>query len=155
MIVRAGVADQTHLLTLIREFYEIDHHPYRESRVLHGLVPLLRDDRYGQVWLIADEGRPPAESDGYAIVTWGWSLESGGLDCILDELYLRRRGEGRGAAAIEQIVAAAAAAGASAMFLETEARNERVRHFYHRHGFETEDSIWLSRQLETDSADVG
>ncbi|MEZ5227536.1 MAG: hypothetical protein R2710_12900 [Acidimicrobiales bacterium] len=28
---------------------------------------------------------------GYSVVTWGWSLESGGLDCILDEIYVERR----------------------------------------------------------------
>ena len=69
VIVRAGVADQAHLLTLIEEFYEIDRHPYRESRVLDGLVPLLRNDRYGQVWLIADQGKPRTEADGYRFET--------------------------------------------------------------------------------------
>jgi GNAT superfamily N-acetyltransferase len=147
-IVRAGVGDQAHLLTLIGEFYEIDRHEYRESRVLAALVPLLLDDRYGQVWLISEDDRPTAAADGYAIVTWGWSLESGGLDCILDELYLRRRGQGRGTEAVEQIIAAARAAGASTMFLETEAANERARRFYARRGFAVEDSIWMRRRLD-------
>ena len=146
-VARAGFDDQAHLLTLIREFYEIDHHEYRESRVLAGLVPLLADDRYGQVWLITSHAGAPTKADGYAIVTWSWSLESGGLDCILDEVYLGQRGHGRGTRALEEIVDAAAAAGARAMFLETEAHNERVRRFYSRLGFTIEDSIWMSWQL--------
>lgn len=31
-------------------------------------------------------GEPPL---GYAIVTWGYSLESGGREALLDEIYLK------------------------------------------------------------------
>ena len=106
-ITRAGVGDEARLLNLIGEFYEMDEHHYQESRVLAALRPLLADDRYGQVWLITDDGKPAPEAQGYAIVTWSWSLESGGLDCILDELYLRHRGRGHGAEALEEVMAAA------------------------------------------------
>ena len=142
---RAGPADVEHLVALIKEFYAIDRHSYADERVKAGLVPLLEDDRFGQVWLIhaADED----EADGYAVVTWSWSLESGGRDCLLDELYLRTRGTGLGGAALAEITAAAADAGARAMFLETEAHNERVRAFYRRNGFVTEQSVWMSRSL--------
>jgi ribosomal protein S18 acetylase RimI-like enzyme len=33
------------------------------------------------------------------------------------------------------------------MFVETEAANTRVRDFYRRHGFEVEESIWMSRDV--------
>lgn len=142
VIVRAGVADEAVLLPLVREFYEVDRHAFERERVLAGLRPLLVDDRHGQVWLIREPG---GDVGGYAVVTWGWSLESGGRECLLDEIYVRTPGLGLGGTALEAIVEAAGAAGASAMFLETEAHNERARAFYRRGGFATEDSIWMSR----------
>jgi GNAT superfamily N-acetyltransferase len=142
VIARARVADEAVLLPLIREFYEVDRHPFERERVLAGLRPLLADDRHGQVWLIREPG---AEVGGYAVVTWGWSLESGGREALLDEIYVRTPGTGLGGTALEAIVKAAADAGASAIFLETEAHNDRARSFYQRGGFTTEESIWMSR----------
>lgn len=114
--------------------------------MLAGLKPLLSDDTRGQVWLILDADTTDT-AGGYAVVTWSWSLESGGRDCILDEFYVRERGRGVGAAALAEILTAAAHAGARAMFLETEAHNSRVRRFYSRAGFVREDSVWMSRTL--------
>jgi GNAT superfamily N-acetyltransferase len=84
---------------------------------------------------------------GYGVVTWGWSLESGGRDALLDELYVRDRGRGAGAALLEAIVAAARARGASRMFLETEEGNAAARRFYARAGFDVEGSVWMQRSL--------
>jgi GNAT superfamily N-acetyltransferase len=146
VIRRARLADLAELLPMIEEFCEIDRHPFDRARVLAGLMPLLSDDAHGQVWVIRDPDTTETPG-GYAVVTWSWSLESGGRDCILDELYVRGRGQGLGAAALAAVMAAAAQAGASAMFLETEAHNSRVRRFYSRAGFVTEDSVWMSRSL--------
>lgn len=141
---RAGPVDEAVLLVLIEEFCAIDRHDFDRNRVLRGLTPLLAGDDVGQVWLV--EGEPGAV-DGYAVVTWSWSLESGGRDCLLDELYVRRRGEGLGGRALREVLAAAAGAVAAAMFLETESHNARVRAFYRRAGFEVESSVWMARPL--------
>lgn len=146
-IRRAAPSDEDRLLVLIREFYEIDRHEYDEARVRAALAPLLSGDDLGQVWLIS--GGPGGAGDpvGYAVVTWGYSLESGGRDALLDEIYVRDRGRGIGARAMEEVLAASAAAGATRMFLETEAHNERVRGFYRSLGFVADDSVWMSREL--------
>ncbi len=141
---RATVGDIDVLLPLIQAFYEIDGHEYREAHIVRALTPLLRDDTLGQVWLIVDG---PDGPDGYAILTWGWSLESGGRDALLDEIYVRDRGHGVGSRALEELVDAARAAGASRVFLETEAHNDAVRRFYGRHRFVDERSVWMLREL--------
>ncbi|MCW1959924.1 MAG: GNAT family N-acetyltransferase [Mycobacterium sp.] len=138
---RAGEHDHHELLALIEQFYGIDGHDFDPARIDRGLLPLLRDDTHGQVWIL---GNPPI---GYAIVTWSWSLESGGRDCILDELYVASRGDGLGTHLMTEVINHARRAGAAAMFLETEAPNERARHFYEKLGFEHEDSTWFSRDL--------
>jgi GNAT superfamily N-acetyltransferase len=66
---------------------------------------------------------------------------------LLDEIYVRHRSQGIGGTALEEILRECRRAGASRMFLETEAHNAAVRTFYARHGFATEASIWMSRDL--------
>ena len=140
---RANSADLEAMLSLISEFYEIDRHAYDEDRVAAALAPMLADDSLGQVWVL-DDGIGPT---GYAIITWTWSLESGGRDCILDEIYVREQGAGAGAELIERAISEAEDFGALAIFLETEAHNSRVRGFYSRHGLAVEDSVWMSTRL--------
>lgn len=142
---RATVADLHTITEMIEEFYAIDHHPYRHHQVAAALSPLLVDDSLGQVWVFTDSA---AEPEGYAVVTWGYSLESGGRDALLDEFYVRRRRQGIGGRAIQAIMAAAASAGASRLFLETEALNEDARRFYRSHGFREEESVWMSSILD-------
>jgi ribosomal protein S18 acetylase RimI-like enzyme len=148
-VYRAGPDDLAALLPLVHEFCVADRHEFDEERVTRALRPLLAGDEHGQVWLAgAGNGAGPA---GYAVVTWGWSLESGGREALLDEIYVRERGNGVGAALLRHVVAAAAEAGAAAMFLETETHNERARAFYARHGFAADDSVWMSRLMPTRS----
>jgi GNAT superfamily N-acetyltransferase len=143
VVRRAGAADIEELLVLVREFCDLDRHDFDRGRVCRALLPLLADDAVGQVWLLA-EG---ASAVGYTVVTWGWSLESGGREALLDEVYLRRRGGGLGRVLLGHAMSAAALAGASRMFLETEAHNARVRAFYAGLGFTVEDSVWMSGEL--------
>ena len=141
MIARAGPEDLRLLVELSAEFNEIDGHVHNDNRVRSALIPLLRDDALGIVYLL---GEPPA---GYAVVTWGYSIESGGRDALLDEIYVRAKGQGIGGSAFEEVLADLRTRGLSRMFLETERANARVRLFYSRHGFVEDDSIWMSREL--------
>jgi GNAT superfamily N-acetyltransferase len=137
----AQPGDLDGLLPLVAEFCAIDGHDYDPARVRKALRPLLLDDRLGLVWLL---GEPPA---GYAVITWSYSLESGGVDALLDEFYVRQRGRGLGSQAIGVILEDLRHRGITRIFLETEIRNEAARRFYARHGFATEPSVWMSADL--------
>ena len=137
----ATPADLAELLSLVREFCEADRHDYDESRVRSALIPLLASDRHGLVWLV---GQP---AEGYAVITWGYSLESGGADALLDEIFVRERQAGRGSDLLRHILRDLQSRGVRRIFLETERHNDAVRRFYARHGFEEESSIWMSRDL--------
>lgn len=141
---RAHSGDRHSLEALVRRFYVVDGHPYDAVTVERALGPLLEGDAHGQVWVLDDGG----VLIGYAVVTWSWSLESGGRDCMLDEIYVDRRSGGLGARLLEAVMGAAREAGAASMFLETEAANDGARRFYARHGFAAEDSIWMGRALD-------
>ena len=143
LVRRADPADLDALLPLVAEFCAIDGHEFAPARVGSALRPLLADDGLGQVWVLADDGG----LGGYAVVTWGWSLEAGGREALLDELYVRERNQGAGALLLEAAAVGSRAAGASRLFLETESANAAVRRFYARHGFAAEDSVWMQRPL--------
>lgn len=141
-LTRATVADLPALLVLIKEFCAIDGHVFDEQRIGESLPALLSSDTHGVVWKIGDP------VDGYAVITWGYSLESGGREALVDEIYVRSRGNGLGSAALAAILEDCRQRGCKVMFLETEARNARVRRFYARAGFRADDSIWMSRSLQ-------
>lgn len=147
MLRRARPADLDEVVQLVREFYEVDRHPFDEAHVRGALPALLDDDRYGAVWLLEGPAGPSGPSVGYAVVTWGYSIESGGREGLLDEVFVRERGRGTGRRALAAVVEACRAEGVRRLFLETEAGNVDARRFYARNGFEVDDSVWMSRWL--------
>ena len=134
---RAGRRDLATLIELHREFCRIDAHPFSDARARAAFTPLLDDDTHGVVWMI---DRPPA----YAVLTWGWSIEAGGAEAVLDEIFTTERGTGNGSALLRHVLRDAEQRGLARVFLETELPNTRVRGFYERHGFTTDDSVWMS-----------
>lgn len=135
------------LLPLIEAFCRADGHPYDERRVLAALQPLLVDAALGRVLLAERAG----QAAGYAVLTWGWSLESGGREALLDEIFVAEPGLGTGSALLAAIVREARDAAARVLFLETESGNARARAFYAGHGFAAEDSLWMRLQLTGDA----
>ncbi len=148
VIRRGGVDDLGSLLGLAERYSVHDRHTFARDRVKSGLLPLLECDDRGVVWVM--EGAQGVA--GYAVVTWGWSVESGGPDALLDEIYVDRRGEGLGSELIRHIIEDCRSRGMLRVFLETEAHNRRARALYLRHGFGVEDSVWMSLALEATSS---
>lgn len=140
---RAVPADLDTVLDLVAEYCAADDHPFDAATARTGVTPLLDDDRVGAVWLIDDDG----VIDGYAAVTWGWSIESGGADAILDELYVRTKGRGHGSELIRHVEDDCRRRGVRRVFLETERANGAARRLYRRHGYVAEPSIWMAKTL--------
>ena len=152
VIVRARPNDLEVLIALNAEYCAADGHVFDRETAANGFAPLLADDRHGAVWLVhrIGGGSPhggPDVVDGYAVVAWSWSVEIGGAEAVLDELYVRTRGRGTGSAAIGAILEQCRVHGMKRVVLETERANERARRLYVRHGFTADDSIWMSRRL--------
>lgn len=131
------------ILDLIKEFCEIDNHVFDKERITKALRPLLADKSLGLVVLLQKD----QQSVGYAVLTWGWSIESGGREGLIDELYLKERNQGLGSLLLAEVFKIAQANAVNIIFLETEFTNSRVRDFYLRHGFKQDNSIWLSHNL--------
>jgi ribosomal protein S18 acetylase RimI-like enzyme len=140
VVRRARAADLDTLVALHRSFCDADDHPFDGERARRAFLPLLQGDARGVVWMI-DE---PA---AYAVLTWGWSIEAGGPEAVLDEVYVSRPGHGIGGRLIDHLVADGVRRGLSRIVLETETHNERARRLYERHGFVTDDAIWMSLEF--------
>lgn len=127
-------------MVLAAEYCQADGHVFDPERVEAGFEPLLAGDSVGATWMID-------ETDGYVVVTWGWSVEIGGLEVVLDEIYVRTSGAGKGSVALEVIEQDCRQRGVKRIFLETELPNQRARQLYARHGYTEDDSIWMSKEL--------
>ena len=93
-----------------------------------------RGEPFARSWIVREEGRPI----GYLILTLGYSVEYGGRDGFIDDLYLvpAARGRGVGGALLEFALASAAALGIRTLHLEVEAGNEPAARLYRSAGFE-------------------
>lgn len=105
------------------------------------LAPLLEGIPHGCVYLIGPARAPL----GYVILTFGWSVEFGGMDGFVDEIYIRPAIRGRGIAT-EVLLAlpkALAGAGLTALHLEVDRTNEAAHKLYLRTGFKPRDRYML------------
>ena len=142
-IRRAGPSDLDDVLDLVAEYSSADGHEFDLAVARAGVDPLLADDTHGVIWVATEQGGLV----GYAAVTWGWSIEIGGLDVVLDEIYVRRRGDGIGRELIEHLERDCVARGVRRIFLETELVNEHARRLYERLGYTADTSIWMAKEL--------
>ena len=139
-IRRAVPGDLETLVDLHREFCAVDAHPFDAGRAQAAFAPLLDHDAHGVVWIV---DTPPA----YAVLTWGWSIEAGGAEAVLDEIFVSERDAGVGGELLDHVLADGRRRGLARVFLETEAPNDRVRGFYERHQFRSDDSIWMAHDF--------
>lgn len=106
-----------------------------------GLKPMLEGIPHGVAYLIG----PARAPIGYLVVTFGWSLEFGGLDGFIDEIYVRPGVRGRGIASevLQALPRALAGAGLKALHLEVAKDAVRTQAFYKRAGFRPRDGYML------------
>lgn len=137
----AQPADIELLLRFNRELNEVDGTPFHEARTRTALINLIGRPDLGKVWLIGAAGRPA----GYLVLTWGYSLEFGGRDAFIDELYLEagQRGRGLGRQAIRFAEEQCRNEGVLALHLEVERDNARARSFYGKTGFASRARYFL------------
>lgn len=142
-IRRAEPADLEDLVTLTGEYCIADGHPVDADLARRGFAPLLESDERGTVFIAHDDDI----ALGYAVVCWSWSIEIGGFEVVLDEIYTRPKNTGLGSRLIAVLEDDCRTRGVLRIFLETERPNTRARSLYARHGYTEDDSIWMSKEL--------
>lgn len=105
------------------------------------VLPLLEGSPHGVIYLVG----PVRAPIGYAAVSFGWSIEFGGMDGFVDEIYIRPgvRGRGIGSEILSSLPLALARTGMRAIHLEVAHGNERARKLYRKLGFQSREAYGL------------
>ncbi|MEM1232725.1 MAG: GNAT family N-acetyltransferase [Pseudomonadota bacterium] len=130
---KAEVQDADRLVALIAAFHAEEGMDTDEGHIRRAIGPILDGSPHGELFL-AGPRRAPA---GYVMVSYGWSIEFGGLDSYLDEIYMRPavRGRGIGQDVIHALSHHLAAKGALSLYLEVDYDNEAAVQAYRKSGF--------------------
>jgi ribosomal protein S18 acetylase RimI-like enzyme len=132
VLIPIGRADLPALERMVRAYYAEDGLDFDPGRQGAALGALAAGDPLGLGWLVRRAG----EIVGYAVVTLGFSIESGGRDGFIDELYVvpPMRGRGIGAEVLALVEREARARGLARLYLEV-AHGNRALALYRRAGF--------------------
>ena len=87
-----GPKDHKALLKLIIAYYHFHKILYNLASLSRGLDTLLRNLSQGQAWLLETHHK----AIGYAVLTYNFDLEYGGVEGMLTDLYVEKRYRDRG-----------------------------------------------------------
>ncbi|HYX24053.1 MAG TPA: GNAT family N-acetyltransferase [Thermoanaerobaculia bacterium] len=143
----ANPADLDAVLALHRDFFAEDHYTFREEESRANLARLLADPGLGRVFVLEDGGTVA----GYLVLTFGFSLELGGRDGLVDELYVApaHRGRGLGTQALAAAEEACRELGIRAIHLVVERYKEDAQALYRRVGFVAHEREVMTKALIT------
>ena len=129
---RATPADEAQFLAFCRDFHLEDGSPLDDA-ALATIARVVADEPLAPAYML-EHGSQPA---GFFVLTIGYSVENGGYDGYIDDIYLipGLRGQGLGRRAVELAIEAARVLGIRALLLEVEATNHRAYALYEKMGF--------------------
>ena len=135
------------LMPVVREFYEYERLQLNETRYAELARMLVAKPDMGRMLVVEESGALV----GYAVIGFGFSLEFGGRDALLDEFYLREasRGRGIGTKVVEVVEDLCRAQGISAIHLEADYVNARVHEYYKRMGFRDHERHLMTKWLRS------
>lgn len=127
-------------------FEGIESDPFHRQTAL---TPLLEGSPHGCVYLIGPNRAPV----GYIVLSFGWSVELGGLDGFIDEFFIREavRGRGMGREVLHSLLPEMDRAGVMALHLEVGLDNARAARLYKSFGFKPRERFRLmTRERQTE-----
>ena len=143
-LVPAVAADLPLLEQFVRAYCLEDGHSFREDCQPAALSALVEGEPLCRAWLITLDARPV----GYVVLALTFSVEAGGREACVDELYLvpEVRNQGLGSRALALVEAEARDLGVRRIFLEVQ-RGNRVIGLYRRAGYVDHDRFLMSKFL--------
>lgn len=141
----AALEDLPRLVELMAEFYRESHYALDTVRSKVAFEAILTDTSLGRVWVLEKDGM----TVGYMVLTLGFSMEYGGRDAFLDDLFIQSpyRGTGLGKTAIKTFFDACKAMKVRAVHLEVEEVNTTAKALYAGYGFKGSHRQLMTRRL--------
>jgi GNAT superfamily N-acetyltransferase len=143
-VATAVPADGETILEMMERFYAEERYPFDREKARAALVPFLAKPALGRAWILRDGD----VAVGYFVLTLGYSLEYGGRDAFVDELFVSpsHRGQGLGKRALEVMDDACRELEVSALHLEVEKDNPAAK-LYEKKGFEDRGRRLMSKKF--------
>ena len=137
----AKTDDLPRLQSLVARFHAHEGIKQSDEDRAAALRHLLEGSPHGAAYLIGPRQGPV----GYIIVSFGYSVEMGGIDGFIDEFYIREnvRGRGMGGEVLRTLMPALAEYGVKALHLEVDRSNDEAKRLYTRLGFEAREKHHL------------
>lgn len=128
----AAGADIPQLVVFMEESHAEAGFPLDRNWAGAAFAALLADDSRGAVWILFDQDEPA----GYVVLTVRFSMEQGGLDSFVDDLFVRlaHRRRGLGLLAMHTVLDECRRRGAIALHVEVGRTNAAAQALYAHHG---------------------
>lgn len=139
-------SDRDLLLTLTKEFYQIEHLTYNVEVLNKCFDEIFTNDNLATIWIIYAD-REPA---GYLVLTFGYSLEFHGKDALIDEFYIREtyRSQGIGKQTLEFVKTTCQSLGIKALHLVVAHENHRAKTIYQKAGFTEHERYIMTNWID-------
>ncbi len=136
------------LLVMMQEFYVHEEMLFDEAKVRRALDGILNNEAFGKVFLV----RVGETVVGYAVLTFGYSLEFHGRDAFVDELFLHEkfRGQGIGKQVLEFLATVCVESSIRALHLEVDHKNIIAQQTYRKFGFTDHDRYLMTKWLDAE-----
>ena len=143
VLVPVGQETLPSLEAMVRAYHREDGLTFGR-RQAHALKVLAEHDSSGLAWLVCQADA----TIGYVVLSLGFSIESGGRDGFIDELYVvpSARGRGVGAKVLALVEQEARGRGLRKLYLEVQ-RGNRAKALYGRTGFIDHQNHLMSKPL--------
>lgn len=147
-IIPAEPRHRETLLDLIAAYHEYDNISSTSARRRIALDGLMSDPTAGRIWVAQREG----SLVGYVALTFDYSLEFGGREGFIDELFVssNARSQGVGRALLSHATRAARAMGLFGLNIVVEQANDAALEFYKQCGWGAPHRVLLYKDLDAE-----
>ncbi len=152
-IRNAAAADILTLVDLMALFYRESAFSLQRDSAKAAFRRLLADSSLGRIWICEQANEPV----GYIVLTLGFSMEYGGRDAFVDDLFIRPefREKGWGRQLMDTLIKECIRIGVRALHLEVGRANHRARALYRSRGFGDNDRQLLTLKLDKANHESG
>ena len=130
---------------MVKDFWQCEQIRFSSEQALKVWQKAWLQPNFVRSWLLEFE----SEVVGYVVLTFGFSLEYGGLDAYVDELFVKPEFRGRGFAtkALEFLTLECRKLNVVALHLEVDADNHSAKSLYAKMGFASTARELLNKVL--------
>jgi ribosomal protein S18 acetylase RimI-like enzyme len=141
----ATSADTAALVDLMAQFYRESFYSLQRDAAGSAFQQLMADSALGRVWICEQK----SQAAGYIVLTFGFSMEYGGRDGFVDDLFVRPEFRGRvlDKQLLDTLIRECVRLQVRALHLEVGRANHRAKALYQSRGFRYNDRQLLTIKL--------